>query len=79
METRTVTVDASTVSDAREAALAAVRAGGFDPLRILSSRCIGFVRFDDEAVAFAGVFRYRVEVAGDLLEENMARALWGDR
>jgi hypothetical protein len=79
VETRTVTVDASTVSDAREAAIAALRANGFDPLRILSSRCIGFVRFEPDATAFAGTFRYEVQVSGDLLEENMARALWGDR
>jgi hypothetical protein len=78
METRTVTIDAATVNDAREAAIAALRASRFDPLRVISSPCIGFVRFDDKGM-FSGIFRYKVEVQGIPLEENEARAIYGDR
>jgi len=79
METRTVTIDAATVNDAREAAIAALRASRFDPLRFGATRCTGFVRFDPDATAMAGIFRYEVEVQGVPLEENEARAIYGDR
>lgn len=76
METRTVKVDALTVSDARESAIAYLRGeGSFDPLRVVSSRSLGFLDFGPGGA----IFRYEVQVQGNSLSETEKRWLWGDR
>lgn len=73
METRTIEVNATAVTAARECAIAAARCNLFDPQRVVDAKVVGFVDFGPDGA----IFTYRVHVEGYPLTEGEAREIWG--
>ena len=73
MEVRTIEVNAGTVTEARDLAIAASRSNLFEPIRAFPAKAIGFVDFGPQGA----IFTYRVHVEGWPLSEGEAREIWG--